>query len=320
MPVGDRSELRNKLLMFSFFLLIAIIIWLLNAMGKNYSTVIDYPVTYTDMPDQNVLVGEMPEQLKLRVDAHGYALLRYKLIGKPQPIVFKVSSFAMNRIGNDSTRTYILTRYIREQVSRQLPPELQLLEIKPDSLLFHFARLKSKSVPVKSTLRFTVDKQFTIKDDIIFIPDSVKVSGPDYIIDTISRIRTRNEDLGLLSRSYKGSIRLEKIENVDLSTSRVDCRIELERFTELQFYVPIKALNVPDSIIVQTFPSAVRVTCNVGLSQYDRLDRNIFSATVDYSEISEGKNTLTVHLKNVPVYVRSFNYTPGTVEFLLTEK
>lgn len=306
--------------MFSFFLLLSVIIWLLNALGKNYTDFIEYPVTYSDLPQDKILIGELTKNLELRVNAHGYALLRYKLIGRPEPIKFNLSTFAMSREDNDSSRLFILTRYVKDQVSRQLPQELQLIDIKPDSLLFHFARLEDKRVPVKSNLRFEIDKQFTIREKIFLTPDSVDVKGPDFMLDTLKAVYTVNNDLGLLSKTFSGEVNLKPDSDFEYSTNKVNCLIELERFTEVEFYVPITVLNLPDTVTLQTFPSRIKVTCSVGLSQYERIDENLFRATIDYKGIVEGSDRLQVNLSNVPVYVRSFDYSPRTVEFLISGK
>ena len=124
--------------MFSVFLVISAAIWMLNALSKNYTSNIEYPLIYTDFPENRVLVGEMPGHLDLQINAHGYALLRYKMFRKPVPISFKISAFNRSQ-RSGSSEEYILTRYLRDQISAQLPAELQLLEIKPDTLHFQFA-------------------------------------------------------------------------------------------------------------------------------------------------------------------------------------
>ena len=133
-PVGPKLQFRKRILLFSVFLLVSVFLWLMNALSKSYSAEIEYPLVYTDFPEDRVFVGDLPEHLDLLVNAHGYALLRYKTFRKPVPISFKVSSFNLSRPGQDSTRAFILTRYLRDQVDRQLPPELQLLDIHPDTL------------------------------------------------------------------------------------------------------------------------------------------------------------------------------------------
>jgi hypothetical protein len=317
-PEGQKLEFRKKILMFSVFLLISIVIWLLSALSKNYTAVIRYPLVYTDFPEDRVFVGETRESLELRVNAGGYALLRYKTFRRPAPISFNVSAFNLNRTGQDSASAFILTRYIRDQVSRQLPAELQLLEVSPDTLSFQFARKVTTKVKISPDLEFELDDRFTLKDGIRLEPDSVIVSGPDVVLDTLSAVYTEHLDLGLLTKSYIDKVRLQKMEEVELERSRVSCIIELERYTEVQLSVPIEVQNLPDSLSLQTFPSRIKFTGNVGLSQYDRIESSLIRAVVDYRDISDNDNVLDVKIMNVPVYLVSYDFYPRSVEFLLS--
>ena len=175
-------------------------------------------------------------------------------------------------------------------------------------------------VKIRPDFRYQVDKQFTIMDGIRLEPDSVEVTGPDVILDTLAYIYTEKSDLGQLSRNFSDKVRLRKIRDLELSRSRINCSIELERFTEVQLSIPIEVLNLPDSIAIQTFPSRVKLTCNVGLSKYDRMDGNLFRAVVDYSEIEERARMLDVSIQNVPVYLLSYEYYPKSVEYLKSRK
>ncbi len=306
--------------MFSIFLLISVFIWFLNALGRNYTAQIEYPLVYTDIPEDRVFVGDLPENLDLRINALGYALLRYKVLKKPVPVSFKISSYRMNNLGQDTTRAYVPTRYLKDQISSQLPPELQLLEIKPDTLHFQFAKRVTRMVPVKPDLSFQLDKQFTTINGIQLNPDSLTVSGPDAILDTLGYISTERVDLGLLTRNYSDKIRLKKINGLEFSSSRVDCDIELEKYTEVQLYIPIEVLGLPDTLSMQTFPSRIKFTCNVGLSKYDWVTDNLFNAVVDYSAVDEQKNELTVSIQNIPSFLLNYEYYPRTVEFLISRK
>jgi hypothetical protein len=317
-PEGQKLQFRKKILLFSVFLLISIFIWFLNALSKNYTTEIEFPLSYEGFPEDRVFVGQLPEELTLRISAHGYAILRYNVFRKPVPISFRLSALTFNR--RDSTRGDILTRYLRDQVSSQLPPELQLIEIKPDTLHFQFARSITKKLEIVPDLRFEVDNQFTIRDGIRLEPDSVMVTGPDVILDTLGQIFTVRNELGQLTKNYSSKVKLKPIPDLVYNTSRVDCSIELERYTEVQLTLPVAVLNLPDTIAVQTFPSRVRFTCNVGLSKYDRVSANLIRAVVNYEEITDGSRTVDVHILNTPLYLLSFDYYPKSVEFLKSRK
>jgi len=316
---GHKLESRKRILLFSVFLLISAAIWLLNAMSKNYTSDIEYPMVYEDFPENKVFVGELPGHLDLQINSHGYALLRYKLFKKPVPISFHISAFNLSR-GQDSSSTYILTRYLKDQISRQLPSELQLLEIKPDTLHFRFADRVTRKLKIKPDFNYSIVKQFTIKDEIMLIPDSVEVTGPDLIIDTLDYILTERLDLGELTKNYEDRVRLSQKAELTYDVSRVECIIELERFTELQVSVPVEVLNLPDSILLQTFPSSIKINCKVGLSKYDRIENYPFRAVVDFEKIEERVPTLNVSIQNLPDYLLGYEYYPKTVEYLKSKK
>lgn len=318
-PEGQKLQFRKRILLFSVFLLISAAIWLLNALSKNYTTVIEYPLVYTDFPEDKVSVGEMPGHLDLQINSHGYALLRYKLFRKPVPISFSVSEYNLND-GQDGSSEFILTRYLKEPIARQLPAELQLLEIAPDTLHFQFAGRVTRMVKIKPDFRYSIDKQFTIKDEILLNPDSVEVTGPDIILDTMAYVYTEALDLGELTRNYTDKVRLNQEAELSYNISRVNCSIELERFTELQVTIPIEVLNLPDSILLQTFPSSIKISCKVGLSKYERIESYPFRAVVDYEKIEERAQTLNVSIQNPPDYLLGYEYTPRTVEFLKSRK
>jgi len=250
---GQKLQSKKRILLFSVFLLISASIWLLNALSKNYTSVLEYPLVYTDFPEDKVFVGELPGHLDLQINAHGYALLRYRMFRKPVPISFDVSDYNLNR-GQDGSSAYILTRYLKDHISRQLDAELQLLEIKPDTLYFQFAGKVSRMVKIQADFNYTIVNQFTIKDRIMLTPDSVEVTGPDLIVDTLAYISTERLDLGELNRNYSDKVRLYKMPDLTYNISRVNCSIELERFTELQVSVPIEVLNLPDSILLHSRP------------------------------------------------------------------
>lgn len=316
---GQELQVRKRILLFSLFLLVATFIWFLNALSKNYTTEIDYPMVYTDFPEGKVLVGEAPGHLELRINSIGYSILRYKILRKPVPISFKVSAFNLNW-EQKSSMAFILTRYLNEQISSQLPSELQVLDIKPDTLYFHFSDSESRMVKVAPDLAYTMDKQFTLKNEIQMIPDSILVTGPVVIMDTLSQILTEHSDLGILSRDYRDNLRLKEEPDLEYELSRVECMIEMERFTELQLTIPIEVENVPDTIKLQTFPSGIKLTCRIGLSKYEHVKGHPFRALVDYSEIDERSEVLPVDVLNLPDYLLSYEYYPKTVEYLKSLK
>lgn len=316
----NRLQWRRKVLLFSFFLTVSVLIWTLNALSKNYTTELKYPITYTDFPEKRVQISKLPESLGLKVNAHGYALLRYKLTNRPVPINFRVSSYAMNRFSNDTSRYFLLTRYAREQVARQLPPDLELIELSPDSLIFQFATEVKKLIKVLPSVNYELGKQFTLIGDVKLTPDSIMVTGPDLLLDTLNSLSTETVELGLIEKSYHETLEIMEFPGCKFDENKVVCNIVLEKLTELQMYVPIQIVGLPDSMRMQTFPPRIKVSGVIGLSNYDRVSAESFWAEVDYTEVLENKTRIQVSLKQYPDYLLNLDFYPQTVEYLLSVK
>ena len=309
---------KKNALVFSFFLVLSVIFWFINALSKDYVTIINYPVRYSDLPTGKTLIGESPDFLSLRISAHGYTILRHKLSSKYIPISFSVSSFSINRVSANDSVFYIQTRYAREHLSAQLSPDIQILEIKPDTLYFRFASLVTKMLPVVANISVEPDRQMIIKGLPTTDPDSVLASGPDYILDTLKSIYTRYRNIGVISQTTEKQIELDKPGQLTLNHNRTNVTVGIERFTEKTVSVPLEVINLPDSVKLITFPSVIEINCQVGLSNFPNVQPPLFRVSVDYNETSAGTGNLTVSLTKQPEFVRSVKFSPKKVEFLIT--
>lgn len=314
----EKLVFRRKALAFGFFLGLSIIIWLMNALEKNYTTYIDYPIRFKNYPENKTLIGNLPSALELRVSAHGYTLLRNKISSRYIPIVFNVRSFTLNRLpGRDSSFFYIESRFIQDYVSKQLNSEFEIIEIKPDTLIFPFAQVHSKKLPIQSMALFELDKQLIFKNEIKLMPDSVVVTGPDYIIDTLSVVFTKAEDFGIITGSCEENVDLEEVNYIGYETEDVKLFFDIEKFTEKVLDVPVTIINVPDSLILKTFPRKINLSCQVGLSNFALLQADMFTLQVDYNSIVLGVSRLQVELTKQPHFIRGVNLKPKTVEYLI---
>jgi hypothetical protein len=317
---AKQLEWKRKMLVFSFFLTIAIVIWLLNALSKDYTTEIKYPITYSKFPPEKILVSDVPDHLGLNVNAHGYALLSNKLSNRPIPLSFPISNFVMNKMPEDTTKFYILTRYARERVERQLSGELQLLEISPDTLVFQFANKVSKWLPLEPMINYELGKGFTVLNGVEISPESIMVSGPDIYLDTLKTLKTEFRSLGKLEKNFNGTLKLANYPRLNYQKGQVNCAIRIEKLTEVQVSVPIQIKGLPDSLRMQTFPQQVTVTGVIGLSGYERIVPEAFRIEVDYDDVLENRSRLEVAMKTKPDELTAAEYYPKSVEYLLSVK
>jgi hypothetical protein len=298
----------------------------MRALSDTYIADIEYPVNYTNLPPNRMLSKEPPNKLILRVQADGYTVLSSRAKFK-RPLSYNVNAFALYSLTPDSTTVYTLTWYARERLSAELGltnKNIQILDIKPDTLIFNFSRLKRKKVPVTVVLEESQNlfkQQFTLNGVPRAYPDSIMVIGPSYSIDTLREIFTMPLRFKNLSDTVERKVKLQTISRHTYPLKKVKIMIPVDEFTESKFEVPIIVRGVPDSLEIKTFPATVQIKYIVTLSHFNEVTPAFFNAYIDYnySDI-ELSTKLKVELDSVPPFLHNISITPRSVEFLIERK
>ena len=317
---GSRLITINKrIIIFLFFLLLSILLWFLTVLNKDYNTIVSFPVRYTRIPGELVLINNAAERLNLKVQSRGFTLLRLKMQSKLSPLALDVNSFSLQSVPGDSPIVlYLVTNLIIDKLQQQLPSDIRINSIVPDTLMLLLTDKFTKKVPVKPDLSMEFERQYMQVGKIKITPDSVTISGPDKIIDTLKFINTKHEELLGLKKNVTLKIDLLPSDMVEYSAREVEVSIPVEKFTEESIKVPIEVINLPDSLFLRAFPANVEITYRVGLSDYKKVNEHMFMAVLDYSakESSIG-NKLEVQLVKMPEYVQVTNFTPKSVEYII---
>lgn len=318
-----KTKVNKKLVIYAFFVVLATIFWFLNALSKEYTTTVTYPVDYVNFPKDKVLINELPAHLTLKVNADGFDLLRYKMSTSFLPITFNVNAFTDNRMEQGVTLKYQLpTSHIKDRISQQISSKINLLSVSPDTLVFKFSNVVHRKVAVKADLKLNFEKQFMLSGSVGVDPDSVIVSGPSIVVDTIPWVLTRNMEFSQLTRSTKRNVSLEYIKGLEFTPKRVVVHIPVEQFTESDKRVNIEIENLPDSLRMRLFPNKIKVSYLVGLNRYETITKDQFRVVVDYpsSENPQEGNLLKVRIVQYPNYLKNVRFYPPNVEYIIEKK
>lgn len=320
-------SLKEKLLnrnvaVFSFFLMLSFIFWFINALSKDVSSSINYPVRFINFPENLALVNELPDKLVLEVEGPGYSVLKTRVSGNKAPLVIDVDNSGLAVKDSETGKEfYVFSFKLKESFTRQLRSDFEINEIIPDTLNFIFDKVISKKVPVKPDIEINVQRQFMVHGNIKSRPDSVIITGPKAVIDTITFVQTRHHLFDQLSSTVSRKVDLEPIRKISLSEKNVEITVPVEQFTEEIININIKVLNKPDTADVRLFPDDVTVHFNIALSDYDRVQESFFEAVVDVKNIDISKvEKLKVDMLSVPSFVSNVRYEPNQVEYIIEKK
>ncbi len=303
----NQKGFKKKLLSFTFFLLMATIFWYLNALNEKYKQKISYPIKYVNIPKDKGELSNLPKNIKFLVYTSGYNLLEYYLSANIQPIVI---DFTQAKETNGSY--YILTKWLNEEIQKQLKIT-DIQKLKPDTINFTFYQIIKKKVPVKALAKYSIKQGYVEKEPISSRPDSIEINGPEKIINRINQVFTGNIELDELSKTTKRNVAIKKIKGVKYSSYRTNVQVSVEQATENQIDIPIKNNN-PN---IKLIPNTIHLSYKVGLSKYTQINKEQFTATVNFADTIKGDKVLKVELSQSPQDIFEVNYSPNFVEYLI---
>ncbi len=321
--ISREKLMPNKRLgVFFIFIGIATLIWFLWTLEKEYTTIISNPVGFVDLPNDLVLINDLPEKIQMEVTGRGFAILRHNWDIKKNRLKVNFKVIYPGKIDalNNNNITISL-QPVKNRLTNQLN-NIHVNSIIPDTISFKFSTMIKKKVPVKADLDLQIEKQYMVKGGIIITPDSVEISGPSAILDTIPQIMTAQLKLKKVDGNIQRNLSLLQIhDKVSFTNKRVLVEIPVEQYTEKSMEVPVFAFNVPDSMLMKVFPASVKLTFRVIVSEFENIQAENFNLGVYYDQISgKSPSKLTIQLLDYPDFIENIKINPETVAYILENK
>jgi hypothetical protein len=311
----------RNIIVFLVFLVISTGFWILNALRKEYTATLSYPIKLINIPDNRMLSESFKNRIEIKVRAGGFVILRYQFSNTFLPLTFNVEEMKPAPPG-EMEGVYAVTSQEQSRIAGQLSQGMELIEIDPDTFFVPLIEREYSKLPVRISTDLGFEKQFLQSGPVMLDPDSVEVTGPKRVIDSLTYVQARRLVFENLSDTVTTVVPLMFPPHVKSSIKRVSATIPVEPFTELNIRVPLKITGLPDSLRIKTFPSEIRVSFRVGISKYENIDESQFRAVVDVSPVFDVSRPerLKVRLDRVPKNVESLSFSPIFVEYLLEKK
>ena len=315
------NKINRNFLTYLVFLLIAIAIWYLDALNKDYTAEMKFAVKYTDLPDDKVLTNTPPKYLTLTINAQGFTLLKYRLGLIFNPIILEANYQTLRRKNNSQQGEYFLvTQSAFDRIALQLSSDVKLRQVAPDTLNFLLSETIRKRIPVKSALQLQFDKGFFPRGDMQIEPAEITVTGPKALVDTMQYVYTRTKSFKKLKNTLKTPVELQSVHLLRYSANEVHVAQTIERFTEATITAPIEAINLPVRSTMKIFPGTVTINCMVPVVDYEKLQPNMFRAVVDYNSVKDAMDNQAkakVTISRTPDYVIDVKFNPKNVDFII---
>ncbi|MCQ2250550.1 MAG: hypothetical protein MJZ66_05520 [Bacteroidales bacterium] len=316
-----RKRINQNLLTYIIMVMLATAAWIINKMGSTINASGNSHVEFYGLPSNSILVpGITTDGLSINFSAKGSSLLG--LHGNLPNIRIDLSKLDIRTFPeSDSTLKFVTDDDIRAQVESQLPADYHFISLKPDTIKLDFGISLRKKVPVVLDQKLSFAPQFRLASSPIINPDSVVISGSAMIVDTVQSISTELLEISDINESAQHKVRLLMPTGVSCALTATNILLAVEKFTERTMEVPIRQLNVPDSVNLRIFNQNAMVKFNVGWDKYNKITREMFQVAVDYKDLTGIIRPKNLSLKIIKSpddkSVTNLTISPESVEYLI---
>lgn len=304
---------RRRVLSLLACLALAVAAWFFMALSNKYVYSAKTVLVFKNSPTKRAFYPLQSDTVDLQVEGTGWQLLFARLRISPPSISISLSQLNNKDFIVCSDQLYSINRQVDESTQK-------VISIKPDTLYFDFTKRVVKTVPINLVQRVNFAKQYGIANQILLNPKVVKVAGPVEELKKIKSWPTDTLKLDNVQSSTTVRIALQHSihKNISIYPSSVEVKMGVDEFTEKTIEIPLKILNNKNYHNIKLYPKKIKVTFLVALSNYEQVDEDFITATVDADEWqSLHHNQLTVKLTEFPDYCRLVSIKPEKVDFIV---
>ena len=300
-------------LVYLAFVLLATVIWLVNAFNSRRTVTMQVPVTYVGMPDNYVFASELPATLRVTIEDEGVDLFRSRK--RSYTLAFDVSA---QIIGEQGTLE-LTPDDIRQALQQQLVGDATLVAFTPEELLGAFTRQHEKKLPVVYRGQIRLAPQYQMLDDPIICPEQVSAYGTREALKSLEAIETTLTDYEGVQDTFATSLALIAPAGVRLMPDSVRMTIVAEQFTEKALTIPIRVIDRGDTAhVVHVFPNQVQVTFRIGTNRFNSVGEENIEAYVELPE--KVTDHLPVQVRCAEKHITHLRVKPEEVEYLIESR
>ena len=310
------SNMNKQFLVFTFFLFLSGIFWLITTMNDTYEKEIKIPIQVSNVPKNVVLTSTAVDTLRVTVRDKGWVILSY-LYGDR----LKMLSVNFKTYDKGHSRGVVPATDIKRIVEQALELSSKATSIKPERLEFSYNYGEHKRVPVRWTGRIIPDQLYFISQ-VEYTPDSVDVYATQQKLDSISTIYTEALNYAYFRDTLSIDCQLSHMNDVKVVPKQIHIKFYTDVLTEETMEgVPIQGINVPAGKVLRTFPPKVRIHFVAGADRIRSLHPDDFTVITDYNEIMDKRSEkCKIYLRNVPQGISRATLDTKEVDYLIEEE
>jgi YbbR domain-containing protein len=305
----------RKIKVFFIVFILTSIIWLLIELSKTYTSTVQFSVNYENIPSTKLLQKTPVNEINVIIKAPGFSILSHRI--RKRKISFDLNDMVMNK-----SVYFLIPNAQLSKINAQFSSDLEIMNVLKDSIFLDIGNRISKRVPVIPNLELNYNLGFNLVEKFNLSPDSVDVTGPEKLIDTIHSVTTKRLVLNNINADINEKLTvIYPTSNINLTISAKSVLIKgvVDKFTEGSFSLPVTIINEPEGVTINPFPKEIEVTYQVGVSNFNKIDPSSITIIFDYQQYKNDTliKFLTPKVIKKSEFISSIKMNPSQIEFLI---
>jgi hypothetical protein len=286
----------------------ATIFWFFNALNKNYTTNIRFPIAFDYNEENYIAVQPLPREVNLNVSGIGWNLFRRSLGLKVPPLVIPLERPSETRKIVGSTLPALFSNQVDGyQINFVLTDTLRI------ALEARSRRRVALAIDVPSIL---LKKGYAVTSNPVIQPDTIDIEGPWKLLNELSNPISLKVSQRNIDEDFKEDVEVSFL-NTELITRNpptAQVSFKVEKLIQVKDSVRLELVNTPKGAWAAIGNS---VPCVFGIpeSRIDEYNKGATRAVVNLRGFEKGTKKFYPEITGLPAFSKIFAADSVIVKF-----
>jgi hypothetical protein len=279
----------------------ATIFWFFNALNKEYTSRIYYPIDIVYDRDSLIAVEDIPDEVPLSVTGGGWQLLKKTVSANVEPIRIVLD--------NPLNTSYLTGRSLLPEFAEQLE-NLDVNYVAIDTIFLNIERVVSRKLPITvDSARIQLREGHVISSDIVLEPDSITFRGPQSFIEQMADTFEIHLSDKNIDRRYDEELSMDMFTSVliEKHPEIVHVMFDVDEYVRESATVEIEPVNFPYDSAINLKENYVNANFLVQRKRRNDDLANELSVIADLANLDPADSTITLEVIDQPAYIQGID-------------
>lgn len=293
--------------------LFAALLWISVQLSNQYQTTVTTPFVLRNLPTGFALKAQVPRTIALRLRGEGWQMAAMFLRSDLR-CVLDLALLAPQQ-------GVITLNDVAERMT--IPPGIQILDMKPDSVFVSYDTLGFRKVPVVLDYTASFRERHGQVGPVAVSPESVVIEGATSVLATIDTWKTSRVVLDNLKAPVELTVPLLESDRylVTPNPSEVTVKLDVQWFAEKTISgLAVEVLSVPMYREVILIPPRLDLVVRGGVEQLAQLTGLDFRASIDYTTLLSDTTGMANPEITIPEGLHIVSRRPERLQYIIRKR